>query len=133
LSDCVAFSIDLVDNRGVVTRTLPRDGDAEEFRGDQTVGPRSKVWTRDQRWRSSAKHLATSSCWCSPRPSPERWVEIAEQSPEGSDLAPSRLTDNRRRVIQKHLIFSHNFLVYETDKFLCSIYNYTYNTVTVHW
>jgi len=28
-----------------------RDGSAEEFRGDPTVGPRPNFWTRDQRWR----------------------------------------------------------------------------------
>jgi len=27
---------------------LPRDGGAEEFRWNQTVGPRHKVWIRDQ-------------------------------------------------------------------------------------
>jgi len=33
------------------TRPLPKDGGAEEFRGDLTVGLRPKVWTRDQKWK----------------------------------------------------------------------------------
>ena len=32
---------------GGTTRPLPRDGDAEELRGDPTVGPHLKVWTID--------------------------------------------------------------------------------------
>jgi len=30
-------------------------GEHEEFRGDPTVGPHPKVWTRDQKWNKSAK------------------------------------------------------------------------------
>jgi len=37
---------------GDATQSLPRDEGAEEFRGDPTVGPPSKVWTRDQRWKA---------------------------------------------------------------------------------
>ena len=33
---------------GGTTRPLPRDGGAEELRGDPTVGPHPKVWTIDQ-------------------------------------------------------------------------------------
>ena len=32
---------------GGTTRPLPRDGGAEELRGDPTVGPHPKVWTID--------------------------------------------------------------------------------------
>jgi len=40
--------------RGDPTRSLPRDGGVEEFRGVPIVRPRPKVWTRDQTWTSSA-------------------------------------------------------------------------------
>ena len=33
---------------GGTTRPLPRDGGAEELRGDPTVGPHPKVWTIDR-------------------------------------------------------------------------------------
>ena len=33
---------------GGTTRPLPRDGGAEELRGDPTVGPYPKVWTLDR-------------------------------------------------------------------------------------
>ena len=33
---------------GGTTRPLPRDGGAEELRGDPTVGPHPKVWTIGQ-------------------------------------------------------------------------------------
>ena len=33
---------------GGTTRPLPRDGGAEELRGDSTVGPHPKVWTIDR-------------------------------------------------------------------------------------
>ena len=33
---------------GGTTRPLPRDGGAEELRGDPTVGPHPKVWTKDR-------------------------------------------------------------------------------------
>jgi len=36
---------------GAVIWPLSRDGGAEELRGDPTVGPRPKVWTKDQRWK----------------------------------------------------------------------------------
>jgi len=36
---------------GGATRPLPRDGGVEELHGDLTVGPRAKVWTRDQKWK----------------------------------------------------------------------------------
>jgi len=32
---------------GSAIRSLPRDGGAEEFRGDSTAWSRSKVWTTD--------------------------------------------------------------------------------------
>ena len=38
----------LVVGCGGTTRPLPRDGGAEEFRGDPTVGPHPKVWTIGQ-------------------------------------------------------------------------------------
>jgi len=34
---------------GSATRHFPRDMGAEEFRGDPTVGPRPKVWTRGKK------------------------------------------------------------------------------------
>ena len=39
---------------GGTTRSLPRDGGAEELRRDPTVGPHPKVWTvrQEQRERS---------------------------------------------------------------------------------
>jgi len=36
---------------GGATRRHPRNGGAEEFHGDPTVGPRPKVWTRGQKWK----------------------------------------------------------------------------------
>ena len=33
---------------GDTTRPLPRDGGAEELRGDPTVGPHPKVWSIDR-------------------------------------------------------------------------------------
>jgi len=36
---------------GGATRPLPTDGEVEELRGVPTVGPRPKVWTRDQKWK----------------------------------------------------------------------------------
>ena len=33
---------------GGITRPLPRNGSAEELRGDPTIGPHLKVWTIDQ-------------------------------------------------------------------------------------
>jgi len=36
---------------GGATRSLPRDGDAVEFRGDPTVRSRPKVWNRCQKWK----------------------------------------------------------------------------------
>ena len=33
---------------GGTTRPLPRDGGAEELRGDPTIGPHPKVWTIDR-------------------------------------------------------------------------------------
>jgi len=36
---------------GGATPALPRDGVAKEFRRDPAVGPRSKVWTRGQKWK----------------------------------------------------------------------------------
>jgi len=36
---------------GVVIRPLPRDKSVEEFRGNPTVGPRPKIWARDQKWK----------------------------------------------------------------------------------
>ena len=33
---------------GGTIRPLPRDGGAEELRGDPTVGPHPKVWTIDR-------------------------------------------------------------------------------------
>ena len=33
---------------GGTTQPLPRDGGAEELRGDPTVGPHPKVWTIDR-------------------------------------------------------------------------------------
>jgi len=36
---------------GGATRPLPTNVGTEELRGDPTVGPRPKVWTRDQRWK----------------------------------------------------------------------------------
>ena len=33
---------------GGTTRPLPKDGGAEELRGDPTVGPHPKVWTIDR-------------------------------------------------------------------------------------
>ena len=33
---------------GGTTRPLPRDGGAEELRGDPAVGPHPKVWTIDR-------------------------------------------------------------------------------------
>jgi len=35
---------------GSAVRYLPKNVGEEEFRGDPTVGPRPKVWTRDQKW-----------------------------------------------------------------------------------
>jgi len=35
---------------GGATRSLPRDGGVEEFHGDSTVWPRTKVWTRGK-WK----------------------------------------------------------------------------------
>jgi len=34
---------------GGAARPLPRDGGAEELKGDPRVGPRFKVWTIDQK------------------------------------------------------------------------------------
>ena len=41
------FSIFVVGGGGT-TRPLPRDGGAEELRGDPAVGPHPKVWTIDR-------------------------------------------------------------------------------------
>ena len=38
---------------GGTTRPLPKDGGAEEPRGDQTVGPHPKVWTIGQELRGA--------------------------------------------------------------------------------
>ena len=40
---------------GCTTRPLPRDGGAEEFRGDPTVGPHPKVWTIDREKRERSQ------------------------------------------------------------------------------
>jgi len=34
------------------TRPFPRDGDMEKLHRDPTVGPRLKVWTRGQKWKT---------------------------------------------------------------------------------
>jgi len=36
---------------GSATRSLPRDGGAQELHGELTVGPRPKVWNRRQNWK----------------------------------------------------------------------------------
>jgi len=36
----------------------------EELHGDPTVGPRSKVWTRSQKWKYSAKDGAPERLRC---------------------------------------------------------------------
>ena len=38
----------IIGGGGGTTRPLPRDGGAEELRGDPTVGPHPKVWTIDR-------------------------------------------------------------------------------------
>jgi len=35
---------------GGATRPLPRDGGADELRGDPTVEPHTKVWIRGKKW-----------------------------------------------------------------------------------
>ena len=47
---CFLFQlrIELVGGDGGTTLSLPRDGGAEELRGDPTVGPHPKVWTIGQ-------------------------------------------------------------------------------------
>jgi len=35
--------------------------------------------------RSQHQNLASSSWWCSPRPSTEKWAKVARQIPEGPD------------------------------------------------
>jgi len=45
-------------------RPLSWDKGAEEFRGGEIVGPRPKVWTRDQNERNSAKDGATERLRC---------------------------------------------------------------------
>ena len=40
---------------GGTTRILPRDGGAEELRGDPTVGPHPKVWTIGREERETSQ------------------------------------------------------------------------------
>jgi len=40
-------------NCGGTTRSLPRDGGAEEFHGGPTVGPRPKIWAREAQMRDN--------------------------------------------------------------------------------
>jgi len=48
----------------VLPDPFPRDGGVEKLCGDPTVGPRPKVWTRGQKWRSSAKDGAPERLGC---------------------------------------------------------------------
>jgi len=63
---------------GDATRSLPRDGDVKELRGDPTVGPNPKVWTRGQNV-SSAKDGA-----------PEGLTNVSP--PQRGGAAPALLT-----------------------------------------
>ena len=47
LREC-SFFLQVSGGGGGTTRPLPRDGGAEELRGDPTVGPHPKVWTIDR-------------------------------------------------------------------------------------
>jgi len=49
---------------GGATRLPPRDQSAEVFLRDPTVGPRPKVGTRNQKWKSSAKISAPKRLRC---------------------------------------------------------------------
>jgi len=54
----------VVKGGGGATRPLSRDGGVEELNGDPTVGPRPKVWTRGQKWKSGAEDGAPERLGC---------------------------------------------------------------------